>query len=670
MATSGKFTTTIRAGFFLDLEWRTVSQNIANNTSSVEAKLYFRWEYSVSSSASKSAKISINGSQGNYSFVIGSGSSGNRLIGTRTVTVAHNSDGTKSTAISGSAAVNLTLRGTYYGTVSVSGTAVLNTIPRASAITGASNVSVNGSNACSVTIDRKSGGFTHTVKWSIGSYSFTRTGVATSTSYVIPMDWLRSIPNAISGSAKVEVTTYSGSTKIGNTVSRSFTISAPANVVPTISNVTATRVNNSVPSAWAEYVQGQSGCTVAIVGAAGTYGSTIKSFQITGHGINATSASTTFNLGGSGTMTFTGRVTDSRGRTTTGTVQIVVQPWKSPEITSVDLARSLSTGVLDDDGTYGRAVTKFDVSSVNGKNLATTLIEYRIKGSTTWVSGGAFTNDLAKVFGDGGISLNNTYDVQITVKDQFVTTTWVGFLSTAFTTMDFKAGGHGIAFGKVSEKEDVFETAFPIEMTGGLNYVLMPVSSDFNDYTKPGFYYNPRSADVGGFTNRPGGGLAGSLEVKASAEPGCVQYWYEYYNPNGSTFKVWKRGFYNGDWSPWYLVDQGNEYKLLWGVGGTYMNGDQTVNLSENVSSQKTGIVLCWSAYDNGSAANNSWSYQFIPKWHVAFAPGTAVYTIMEKSGGIQMQKYVYVHDNRITGNNSNVTSPNNNRVLRAVLGV
>lgn len=113
-----------------------------------------------------------------------------------------------------------------------------------------------------------------------------------------------------------------------------------------------------------------------------------------------------------------------------------------------------------------------------------------------------------------------------------------------------------------------------------------------------------------------------------------------------------------------------DEYKLLWGVGATYMNGDQTVTLSENITAQKTGIVLCWSAYESGAGANNSWSYQFVPKWHVIHAPGTGVYTIMERSGGTQMQKYVYVSNKSISGNNSNTTAPNNTRVLRAVLGV
>ena len=113
-----------------------------------------------------------------------------------------------------------------------------------------------------------------------------------------------------------------------------------------------------------------------------------------------------------------------------------------------------------------------------------------------------------------------------------------------------------------------------------------------------------------------------------------------------------------------------DHYKVLWGVGATYMSGDQSVSLSETVTSQKTGIVLCWSAYENGAASNHSWNYQFVPKWHVTTAAGTGVYTIMHRAAGTTIQKYVYIGDTAISGNASNTTAPNNTMVLRAVLGV
>lgn len=470
MASSGMFTKSINSWARLELEWEIISQSIPENESVVEARLYFDFDNAIYSSASKTSKLQINGSLGTYSFTIGSRPNGARILcSTRRVTVPHNSDGTKSASISGNASIEVTLSGTYYGTVSVSGTANLNTIPRSSSISYVtSSVSVNGSTNCHVNISRASSSFTHRVKWSIGSYSKTETGVGTSTAYIIPMSWLNAIPNSTSGTAKVEVTTYSGSTKIGSTVSKSFKITCPSSVVPSISTVTATRVDNNVPSAWGVYVQNQSSCTVAINGASSQYGATIKKYEIYGHGISATSSSTTFKFGGSGSMTFTGRVTDSRGRTATKTVTVYVEPWSAPKINSVGLDRALSTGAINNDGTYGRALVNFSYSTVAGNNVTTRLIEYRVQGDSTWTNGGSFSNLTAQLFGAGGISVNNTYEIQITVSDQFETVTWQGFLSTSFVTMDFKAGGRGIAFGKVSEVEDTIESAFPIQFTEGL----------------------------------------------------------------------------------------------------------------------------------------------------------------------------------------------------------
>ena len=53
-------------------------------------------------------------------------------------------------------------------------------------------------------------------------------------------------------------------------------------MAPTISSVTATPVNdNSVLSGWGVYAYGKSKAQIKINGAAGAYGSTIKSYSIT-----------------------------------------------------------------------------------------------------------------------------------------------------------------------------------------------------------------------------------------------------------------------------------------------------------------------------------------------------------------------------------------------------
>lgn len=62
---------------------------------------------------------------------------------------------------------------------------------------------------------------------------------------------------------------------------------------PTMTSVTATRVDGDVPAAWAIYVQNKSKATVKINGAAGAYGSTISSYSISGGGYSSTASSFT-----------------------------------------------------------------------------------------------------------------------------------------------------------------------------------------------------------------------------------------------------------------------------------------------------------------------------------------------------------------------------------------
>lgn len=120
----------------------------------------------------------------------------------------------------------------------------------------------------------------------------------------------------------------------------------------------------------------------------------------------------------------------------------------------------------------------------------------------------------------------------------------------------------------------------------------------------------------------------------------------------------------------------------LWSGGNTgyYMISSQSVTLSENVSAQAHGIVLAWSAYTSEGAQNFSWNYTFVPKAHVTNHPGAGICCPMSDPDRIGM-KYVYVSNNKITGNdrnddNGNVSGTNNVKfsnnywVLRAVYGV
>jgi len=476
MAASGTIQQAIRTGYRLQIAWTVNSQSVANNTSSVTAKVQLvstGSSYTINSSASKSGSLTINGTKYTFSFTAALSGNQTKTLYTKTVTVAHGSDGAKTCAFSATAGINVTLSGTYYGNVTASGNGTFNTIARASSISSVtSSVSVNGTNTCKVDISRKSSSFTHTVVFSFGSYSKTTTGVGTSTSYAIPTSWLNAIPSATSGTAKVTVTTYSGSTKIGSAVSKNFTLTVPASVVPTISGVTISETISGINAQFGGFVQSKSRVKITTT-AAGALGSTIKAYKTVLDGKTYTgSAPTTGVLGTAGNRTATITVTDSRGRTASTTRTIAVIAYAAPKINTFTAVRANGLGAADDNGTMALARIKFSVAPVGDKNSKSYKVEYRQKGTDDWTeaaTGNVYAYDSNMLL---NINLNTeaSYDLRLSLSDFFSTTTASTDIATAFTLVDFNASGKGLAFGKVSEQENGMEIDLPLSIN---QYVYM-----------------------------------------------------------------------------------------------------------------------------------------------------------------------------------------------------
>lgn len=473
MASSGIITNAIRTGYAIQIAWTVDSQSVANNTSTVTANVQLvstGSTYTINSTASKSGSLTINGT--NYSFTFSAALSGNqtKTIFTKTVTVAHNADGSKTCSFSCSAGINVTLSGTYYGNVTASGNGVFNTIARASTISSVTaSVDINGTNACAVSITRASNNFTHSVNFSFGSYSYTASNVGTSTSYAIPLTWLNGMPSATSGTATVTVTTYSGSTKIGNAVSRNFTVTVPSNIVPSISSVGISEAVSEINAQFQGYVQNKSKLAV-VVNAAGTYSSTIKAYKTTILDKNYTAASfTSFVLSNSGTISVEVSVTDSRGRTATTSRTISVLPYTTPTIASLSCVRCTSSGVENPEGTYLKANINFAIASLNNKNSKTWSLLYKRKSQTSWStlsSGSVYSYNASYLSTTGILLADYAFDIKLVISDYFSSAEKQVEIGTAFTLIDFRTSGKGIAFGKVSE-QDVFECALKLIATKG-----------------------------------------------------------------------------------------------------------------------------------------------------------------------------------------------------------
>ena len=448
MAKSGSITTNEKEGRSITLSWSLSSQDVANNTSTIA------WTLKGSGSGSGwvmsgAFKAVINGTTV-YSSDTRIQLYNNTTIASGTAKISHNSDGTKSFSLSCEAGVY-----TYAVSVTASGTHTLDTIPRASTV---SATNANMGSASTITITRASSSFTHTLTYSFGSTTGTIVSKTTSTSvsWTPALTLANQIPNAVSGTCTITCDTYNGSTKIGSKTC-TLTLTVPASVKPTMTNVTATRVDGDVPAAWAIYVQNKSKATVKINGAAGAYGSTISSYSISGGGYSSTASSfTTGFLTTSGTITFTAKVTDSRGRVSdAATVSISVVAYSAPSFTSYLSQRATSAGTVNDDGTYIRGLISYSYASCSSKNTVTRATYYKKSSATSWTNANkSFSSGTAFTFGGGAISTESSYDVKYTITDAFTTVTILDTVSTAAVLMDFKAGGKGIAIGKVAEKDN------------------------------------------------------------------------------------------------------------------------------------------------------------------------------------------------------------------------
>lgn len=460
------------------IEW-SATQNVTANTSTITATAYVRSNNSNYSTSTNWTSI-INGTKvKTFQYHI-QASAGWVNFGSKTWTVNHNADGTCTTSISGS------FSGTYNGSYvlrsgSVSGNITLNTIPRASSFTLNRSSATIGTDAITVTISRASSSFTHTVIYKFGSISAdqaTKTN-ATSVTFTPVLSDCSQIPNATSGTATVVVDTYNGSTKIG-TASKTITLNVPSNVVPSIGSVTATG-NNLLGSV---YVAGKSTVTAKINSASGSQGSTIKSYHLSGAGLNNSSSSATSGTLSAGTHTITGKVTDSRGRTASKSTNITVYSYASPTI-SASVYRCNSNGQATDDGTFVRANITANVDNVGNANVNAK--QYKIERKTSqgsnWSTYLDWTNlstySATWVHDLGGNWANTTsYDVRISVKDSYGTVSATRSIGTVACVLNVEEAGVGV--GKIHER-GALDVAGTIYMNGQpvMTSIERPVSGNW-----------------------------------------------------------------------------------------------------------------------------------------------------------------------------------------------
>ena len=226
------------------------STSVENNTSRIKYEFYAsqRTGFSFTGTTRNPAGrvvVNINGKDvdsADIGFIsYGTGSCGK----TGYVNVPHNADGTKEMSFS----IRMDeVTGNYsgdtwkYGAASVSSTLWLVCIPRASSISVTSGSGTKpGAGSINLSISRASSSFTHTVTWEFSGLTGTvGTGIGTSCSFSVPLDFIEKQPSSDNG-IRFVCKTYNNGTEIG---SSSCTATIGHYLPSSISNYTSNIICN------------------------------------------------------------------------------------------------------------------------------------------------------------------------------------------------------------------------------------------------------------------------------------------------------------------------------------------------------------------------------------------------------------------------------------------
>ena len=636
--------------------------NVDKNTSSVTAKLYYKRTNNYTTYGTGSFSITINGEKTTVSNYISFSDEEWVMAMEATVTVAHDSDGSKSITIS--AAGNIP--GTSLPSTAVSGKAVLDTIPRASVITSSGDITLG--KACSVKWTPLSKSFRYKLKFSIGEWSYTtgtihpnQTSAYTYTGYVIPLEAAIQLPEAKTGSMKVKLYTYSNSgatTQVGDEDSDTFTVTVPNNDDTKPTGTMTLAAVHSLGSAFAGlYIQGRSKVQADFTGD-GKYGASIASYELYISGISYGFPYLSDYLSASGTVTVRGRLTDSRGYYTDIKKDITVLSYGVPTIlppsgeSALVCTRCYADGTPAEDGTHLRIRARRSYSKVTSggvqKNFCAIRYRYRSESTNTyssWVTLLARDNTTADTVDSGAIpnivpSTETTYFVQVGVVDDVGETDAVQVtVPTDFVTIDCPEEYNGRRMGIFRHvsgtTEDGLYLGLPL-FGGSVDSLKLgtrltateaaPIS--LNDQKTPGIYYSPNASNSQHISDTPymEGGFG--LEVRELQHKDYIRQTMYY----GRT-TIWRH--YNGsEWSDWVRVMVSTEFDTActdfvietgtkggWTYkkwkGGTYeMFGTFDLIASSstlNESLYRTGSITIEppfylkSAYVSGSAVGHYW---------------------------------------------------------------
>nr|DAM74544.1 MAG TPA: protein of unknown function DUF859 [Caudoviricetes sp.] len=461
---------------YLNLYVDQASQSITANTTTVNWRMTVSRTgayYTHNKQGDSTLSLNLDGRNVHYSYPTWETSGEEYTLASGSSTISHNADGTKTLPISCTFNPNNGL----HGTITVSASLSLTTIPRSSSVSVSAGVI---GSSVTININRQSSSFKHTVRYAWAGKSGTiATNVDTSTTWSIPIDFANDIPNSASGTGTIFVDTYSGNTKTG-TQSTTFTASVPANVKPTFSGVTLSDLNGAAQNLISNsdtFIQVISNIKVAFNGAKGTYGSTITGYRAEIIGKNQATSSNGGSLGimnYHGTIKIRASVSDSRGRwSDTKEVSVTVLEYFAPAL-SFSIARTGSTSST----LTATRNAKIAPLTVSGRQRNTMTLTFKVaklgtntftvdngQATGTWSSISSLVNSQANLAGN--YLANQSWIVIGVLEDKFTRTEFMVNVATESVVFSYDRSGVGVnkirERGALDVKGDIYANDNPIQ---------------------------------------------------------------------------------------------------------------------------------------------------------------------------------------------------------------
>jgi hypothetical protein len=460
MASSGSFNTTGYQGRYLTFSWTLESQSYENNTSTIYWTLKGAGNAQSSWYNAGNFKVVINGSTV-YSSATRIKLYNGTTVASGNFTITHGSDGTKTFSASAQAGIY-----TVAVNCSGSGSWSLPTISRAATLTQAPNFTDEQSPT--ITYSNSAGNAVTTLQACISLTGSTdnisyRDIPKTGTQYTFNLttaerNLLRAAsPNSNTLNVIFYVKTVINGSTYYSTLNRTMTI---VNAAPTISGVTYKDTNSTTTAITGnnqKIIQNNSNVSFTFASLAALKSATLARVDITVNAVKVTTAlsgstvsSRTISYGtinSSSNLAASITLTDSRGNTTSTSININMLAWSLPTAI-ISCARK--------NNFYSETDLKVnaDYAALGGNNTITIQYQTKQQGSSSWSALQTLQDDVQVT-----ITLDNTkaWDIKVIVTDRLGSSTYNISLDKGIPIVFFDRQKRSIGFNCFPVKEESVE---------------------------------------------------------------------------------------------------------------------------------------------------------------------------------------------------------------------